>query len=65
LSALVWIRRRVEPRDVLDCVKVVIECIQVAEPLGLHICDNAGIDEGEWFILAEQCFPRREGVGVE
>jgi hypothetical protein len=31
----------------------------------LHIRDQTRIDEGERFVLPEQCFPRRECVRVE
>ena len=54
----------IESRDILDSVKIVVKRIQVAEPLGLHIRDNAGIDEGERFVLAKEGLPCREASVV-
>ena len=53
-----------EPIDILDGVKIVVKRIQVAEPLGLHIRHNAGIDEGEGFVLAKEGLPGREASVV-
>jgi len=62
---IVGIRCCIEPIDILDSVKIVVKRIQVAKPLGLHIRHNAGIDEGEGFVLAKECLPGREGIGGE
>ena len=54
-----------EPRDILDGVKIVVKRRQVAEPLSVHIRDTAGIIEGERFGVRKEDRPCCEGVGGE
>ena len=51
---IVRIRRRLESIDVVYGVEVVVERVQVAEPLSLHVGDKTGVDERERFVSAEQ-----------
>lgn len=44
-ARVVRIRRRVEPIDLIDGVKIVVERIEVVESLGVHVRDDARVDE--------------------
>lgn len=44
-ARVVRIRRRVEPIDLIDGIKIVVERIEVVESLGVHVRDDAHVDE--------------------
>jgi len=62
---LIRICGSVETVDIFGCIEIIVERIQIAQSFGLHIGDNAGVDEGEPFILSKECLGRCQCVGSQ